>query len=519
MKNIKAYQAIAKLWPLLLIWAFGTISWLLYPVAYVGDDPWFYLVTARNIALHGFQSFSGIFPTNGFHPLWQYLLAGYSYILAMFDPSLLYREAFAVPLSSAMALWGTWNLARIADRLELPRILVAGIPLIFVMLMGMLYSEAHVALAVLATLLWISIDHQIERPSQAFLLGILLGLAFLSRLDWMFFVVFYGLWYVWHVRLFKPIACFATAALLVAVPYLISNYVFFGAAMPVSGWMKSNFPVVFLKGLHLNGLGSSLFGYSIFFGIAPLVISFLVFIWDRSFSSRIASLIWALWFGAAGQFAYIALFTRSASEWYWYYILPVVLGGIGAGIVWRNLQPLFVRLIGGTSRAAWGAVLASAVIVASFSGLTFHWRWGHGLERFTGMALAVDYIHKHDLHAKGMLFSDWPGYVAFACDDYVVAADMLTANRLLYENMKASPDALKFLLDYCRQQGKPVEYVFYLGNFYIVPSKDLHSMVLNDPRLIPERKPIGHIELSQPPSEVKVIDNKTVLTVWPLTKD
>ena len=58
----------------------GTVSWWLYPNSYIGDDPLFYLVVARNMVFSGIQSFSGIFPTNGVHPLWQYLLAGFTYV-------------------------------------------------------------------------------------------------------------------------------------------------------------------------------------------------------------------------------------------------------------------------------------------------------------------------------------------------------------------------------------------------------------------------------------------------------
>ncbi|MDP8999437.1 MAG: hypothetical protein M3O46_04935, partial [Myxococcota bacterium] len=38
---------------------------------YSAADAFYYHTVARNIATHGYASFDGVFPTNGFHPLWQ----------------------------------------------------------------------------------------------------------------------------------------------------------------------------------------------------------------------------------------------------------------------------------------------------------------------------------------------------------------------------------------------------------------------------------------------------------------
>ena len=119
-----------KYWTVLVIWAFGTLTWCLYPYRFVGEDQLFYLVVARNLALHGQQTFSGIFPTNGVHPLWQYLLAGYTYLCVAINPAIIRPSHinYAAPLSSALALCGGLSLARFAALAKLPRLLVAERP-------------------------------------------------------------------------------------------------------------------------------------------------------------------------------------------------------------------------------------------------------------------------------------------------------------------------------------------------------------------------------------------------------
>ncbi len=118
---------------LLVVWLLGTASWFISPYIYVADDCWFYVVIARNIATTGSQTFSGIFPTNGVHPLWLYLLSGYTYVCKLIDARLLKIASYAVPLSSALVLWGGFNLLRAARTLKLSPLLFAVVPVMFVL--------------------------------------------------------------------------------------------------------------------------------------------------------------------------------------------------------------------------------------------------------------------------------------------------------------------------------------------------------------------------------------------------
>jgi hypothetical protein len=57
------------------VWADLLFSWRHAVFRYFASDAYYYLTIARNMARTGVPSFDGEYPTNGFHPLWQLLLA------------------------------------------------------------------------------------------------------------------------------------------------------------------------------------------------------------------------------------------------------------------------------------------------------------------------------------------------------------------------------------------------------------------------------------------------------------
>src|SRR6185436_10709172 len=89
-------------------------GWAVRPGAFITEDSYFYAVVARNLVTTGAQTFNGIFPTNGFHPLWLYLLAAYDLPLSWFAPKALWHPAFAVPLALAILGMGAFNFAAVA---------------------------------------------------------------------------------------------------------------------------------------------------------------------------------------------------------------------------------------------------------------------------------------------------------------------------------------------------------------------------------------------------------------------
>jgi hypothetical protein len=199
-------------------------------------------------------------PTNGFHPLWMLLLLPI-YFAAGADPETALRWSFVLVaavaaitallafraflrLSGRTAAWvGVGLLLQPFAFYPLVNGLETGILVLFLFLL----IERTLALDLLA------VPATLRRD---FLLGTLLGLTFLARLDSVFLLP--GLVVVLGVRALRAPAG-ATAALgavfaklvrigagfaLLAMPYLAWNFLTFGHLVPISGAIKSTAPTV-----------------------------------------------------------------------------------------------------------------------------------------------------------------------------------------------------------------------------------------------------------------------------------
>jgi hypothetical protein len=245
---------------------------------YVAADSFYYLQVARTWAETGLPSFDGTRATNGFHPLWQAILAGVAWLLeavGLGDTALLWA---AVLLSLALLLVTVVLLGRVlatahgtvapwfallplgfyaltliplwlwlgpgaererflgelplygtlwsfANAMETPAVLAAFATLLLAVVRGGFASRRAVAAAAVAAALLV-----LARLDTALIvaswIGVLLGAAWLRR-D----------------------AAMARAAVAIAVVvattvglYLLVNVLYAGRPMPVSGATKSSFP-------------------------------------------------------------------------------------------------------------------------------------------------------------------------------------------------------------------------------------------------------------------------------------
>ena len=173
----------------------GISVWCLYPESFIADDSYFYMVVARNLALTGVQTFSDITVTNGVHPLWIYLLSGYSYLVSLLSPASLYQAAYIVPLSAALLAVGLMLLWRVGTLINLPPFSLVIIPMTMLLGLGLLGSEAIVHFASLCLLLLISVQVTHWTPLRAALAGLVCACVIFSRLDSLFVVAGFCLWH------------------------------------------------------------------------------------------------------------------------------------------------------------------------------------------------------------------------------------------------------------------------------------------------------------------------------------
>jgi hypothetical protein len=339
------------------------------------DDTYYYLVTADNAA-HGFGfTFDRMNPTNGFHPLWTFLLVPLSR-LAAGNMEVFARLAMTVEL--ALVFGGTAILAR-ALRETSRWVLLA----LAILMINPYYAKIGVnglesglqwffLCAALAVLLGLLRKEKLIDTSdmQFFALGLLLGACILSRLSTVFFaggvlgMVLVLEWQRAHgsgqiVLLVRRLVVAGAGTLLVATPYFAWNYLSTGHWMSVSAAVKasrdfsrSNFDWILCGGLILVALVGS------------------AMLWkSRHYSTRSRDLMWAgfplLVYAILQSLADLLLRGVRVSE-LWYYVPQAIL-------VVLALAFILDRAAAG-SRVGKAVIAITAVVLIVFAGITWNYR-------------------------------------------------------------------------------------------------------------------------------------------------
>jgi len=487
MPEKKDLKNIQQLIVLLIFAIIGFVSWFQYPRAFIWDDSYFYLVIARNIVINGSQTFSNLYITNGIHPLWLYLLTGYSYIVSAIDSNLLSNPSYALPLSILLVLVGSLNLWKVASLLRLSRLLLVGLPLCYVLFFQVLYSEAHVYYAALSWLTLLMVKNVTVRPQSPYVIGLVCAMVFLGRLDSVFLVLCFLGWYLYSNRSSSIVFRTFVPLVFLLLPYLLSNYYYFGGFTPVSGWLKSSFPHIFLnKSIGLN----SFFGYNLVAGVVPIIVGLLIFLIIK-FRGPVRNLIKVLLVGSILHFVYTAFFTRFHTMYWWYYIPHILLLSCSVAAFYKRYRlPRFLRII------------CVIVLVLLFGYASVSIRWGKtNADRRIQVPVAelLQYIEAKDINHASILVSDVPGVIAYNSSNNLIATDMVTANRKLYSSMQKSDNALLYLMEYCTQKGQPITYYYYFGSDFIKHDKEGFGITYNDPKQYPELKAIGRYKLEGEP--------------------
>ncbi len=363
------------------------------------DDSFYYLHTARNIVAGLGSSFDGVEATNGYHPLWMILLLIPARLLTGHPDSLV---RVGLLLGAVFGLGSLLLVRHILIRTAGAWAATVGIllfawPRFFGQTLNLLETSLLLFLyAVLASLLLClnrnGADNAegpciraplpsrsssgggkhkaVESPSAEFsdqasrriLIGLLLGLASLARLDTVFLLIAFGIcgaleaWREGRSRGFIRALWIRLLPLVVAsavvLPYLVWNLTRFGHLQPVSGAAKSGFPVPdFQPGLLLR---HPEFALLLLVGTGFFLASL-----KRPASAMVRML--GL-FGLAGllHMAYTLLFMRwGVDRWHFVLMMPAGL----LGIPWL-MERMLSRPSSGGSRWIRTSTIAIGVIAA-----------------------------------------------------------------------------------------------------------------------------------------------------------
>jgi len=321
----------------------GTLV-LSQPTHFLFDDPYFYLEIAEHIVAGAGSTFSGLDQTNGYHPLW--MAACVAATAASPDPL---RGALLLCVVLAGAL--LWGLERLLSSAGIPqRAAGMGVALIPLLPGGLWGSEGLLngALQVAALLALLS-AHARPSPGRWARVGALLGLAVLARLDLVFLGAAGCLSALaqrapWRERLLAALLVGGTLTAVLA-PYLAANLAWTGHAMPISGAIKSTFPVP--DGTDALAKLGSLGRNGVIAAVLALALALL-----PTVSGPARRLLWVLSGATLAHAGYVVLFT--APLWSTHYDYYWMTGLLTQACVGGLLMAQFVRLLPSFSEAARG---------------------------------------------------------------------------------------------------------------------------------------------------------------------
>jgi hypothetical protein len=209
----------------------------------IPDDAAYYFKIAENFNKgYGF-SFDSIHQTNGFQPLWQYILIAV-YFFTSPEPETFYRIVIILQLLMVSAALYVLFVSIKKSKGEINAYTSLIIILFFVYLQAVNGMESSLIVLMLV-LVYAFYNKSIFTSVDYFTGGVLTGLLILSRLDFIFFPGIFFVILLLRSGL-KNSTLYISGFLLLFLPYALINFIYTGHFQPISGVLKSSFPEVSL---------------------------------------------------------------------------------------------------------------------------------------------------------------------------------------------------------------------------------------------------------------------------------
>ena len=232
---------------------------ILAPIQFFTSDTFYYLSIARHSMTSAFYTSDGLYPTNGFHPLWGFLLTKL-FSLPAFASNLDGQIFLTFGLSLALTALGMMFFGLVVYHLteNASVSLLASVPgfyyLIFAPLIPNYNStwayingmESPLSIFWFGLLLYLIVNKDLlsdQRLWVTAVLSIFMTLVIFSRLDDVFLLLpFWALLFLFsnsRKQSFGRLAIAAGIPLAILIAYMLFNYSYTGSPMPVSGLIKN----------------------------------------------------------------------------------------------------------------------------------------------------------------------------------------------------------------------------------------------------------------------------------------
>ena len=221
---------------------FANANW----VAMLYDDFFYYLKVAENLATGNGSTFNGLVQTNGYHPLWLFVLTGASLVLQ--NGQHVFAFVCLVCITSAACTY--WYGRLLANEAGVSPVLSTAIGLyVTAFSIKQYFSGMEAILVIPLALLFLTRIQRLDAASSishAALTGLIGSLMVLARLDAMILMGLALLLHFSHREAWKNLRFDVTLGgalgMLPLFAYVASNLVFFDTLTPVSGMAKQLMP-------------------------------------------------------------------------------------------------------------------------------------------------------------------------------------------------------------------------------------------------------------------------------------
>jgi len=394
------------------------------PLHFLSDDGLFYLIIAQYIAAGQGSTFNGLFPTNGYHPLWECIAT----LLAFISRSRASLLAYGIFVQWAMSVATLWVVLKALRSSFTPAALGAFCAVMFVLFVpfgNLFWSEAPLSMLFVALVFYMVAA---EKPIPYAVLGLVLGLAFLARLDNVFYIGIVVVALFWRDRSPRLALTCLICAVLAGI-YLATNWFSYGELMPISGAIKS---AAYRHRYFAGHLGTN--GLLGLFGALALIAINVVQRSSRSSNYRLAC--FTLCGGVLAHAAYVWALTYGDTTWVWYYVQGYFCLALAVAQSADWLQKRYAIDFGRVAFA--GSLAVSAAIVAAK--FLLNWSW-HDPKAVAGSWRAewTNEIQRTlpDDHSV-LVVVDQPGFFAYGTTHPVFALDGLTMNHKFEQALAVS---------------------------------------------------------------------------------
>ncbi len=429
---------------------FSYTSWMVF----LQDDCFYYLKVAQNIAHGHGSSFNGVAPTNGYQPLWLWILTALS-LFTENPRAILGFFALSNFLAAIATFLLSWRLLRVSALRPLLLFTFAALVTLYSVTLFVYGMETTLTVPLMlgVTFLLSRIRWLAESTWRAFGLGLLVSAMVLSRIDT---IIFAGLAACFllasrelRALIRTPLLLGAGAGLLPLPAYFISNHIFFRTWLPVSGMAKQ------LRHSH----APSLEPWRVFFH--PLACGYLVIVLAAmlvlpAVRRRLPLATWI--YPAVLLFPFVYYFILSCvSDWtLWGWYMYPIRTALCISLVIFCLWPPSARWL----RQTW--VVALLVLAVAAGAATLRWR----RQQEDIDAASIELEHFAETHPGTYAMGDRAGRVGYRLHDPVIQTEGLMMDRAFLAHVAASEPLRSTLAQYGVRYYVGTAYVPFSGCFH-----------------------------------------------------